>query len=89
MIDNIDANQMPDISGKSPFKQPDAGKAVRSGGEDVSLQVRYASLISKATQIPQTDTQAVKQARELVLSGQLESYANIRAASENILAFGV
>jgi hypothetical protein len=89
MIDNIDANQMQDISGKSPFKQPDAGKAARSGGEDVSLQVRYASLINKATQMPQTNSKAVKEARELVLSGEIENPAYARAAAQNILARGV
>lgn len=89
MIENVGANQMQDVSGESPFKQPDTGKAVRKGSADAALQVRYASLINKAVQIPQTDGQAIKRARGLILSCELESYACFREAAENMVALGV
>jgi len=56
---------------------------------DASLRVDYASLIDKAVQIPEADSAAVQQARELLLSGELESPKNIRKAAENIVRFGI
>jgi hypothetical protein len=40
-------------------------------------------------QAPQTDIDAIQRARELLLSGQLESPENIRTAAENILELGI
>ena len=89
MIEKIDANQIPDILGKSSSKQPDSAKTPTNNGVDASLQVNYASLIEKAKQSSQTDSKAVQRAEELLLSGQLESPENIRAAAEDIIAFGI
>ena len=88
MIGKIDTNQPPfepdSLSGKpstaGPFPDNDA---------DVSVQVKYAFLIEKAMQQPQTDTQLIQRARDLLLSGQLESPENIRRAAENIVKFGI
>jgi len=88
MIEKIDTNQIQDPLGKSSSKQPNCHRVFPDSG-DVSLQVNYASLINKATQIPQADTKAVQQARQVLLSGQLESPENIRAAAENIVNFGI
>lgn len=56
---------------------------------DVSVQVDYASLIEQAMQQPEEDAQIVEQARELLLSGRLESPQNITEAAENIARFGI
>ena len=56
---------------------------------DVSVQVEYAHLIEQAMEQQQADAQAVERARQLLLSGQLESPQNIRQAAENIVKFGI
>jgi hypothetical protein len=56
---------------------------------DASLQVTYDSLIEKAKEMPRQEADAVERARRLLLSGQLESPENIRAAAENIAKFGI
>ena len=56
---------------------------------DVSVQVDYAHLIEQAMEQQQADAQAVERARQLLLSGQLESPQNIREAAENIVKFGI
>ena len=89
MIEKIDANQIPDILGKSSSKQPDPAKTPSNNGVDASLQVNYASLIEKAKKTSQTDPKAVQRAQELLLSGQLESSENTRAAAEDIITFGI
>jgi prophage DNA circulation protein len=89
MMEKIDTNQIPDFMEKPLSQQPDSAKAAQNNKVDASLQVDYASLIEKAKQAPETDAKAVQQARELLLSGQLESPENIRAAAENIIKFGV
>ena len=89
MIEKIDTNQIQELLGKSSSKQTDPAKAFPDNGADVSLQVDYASFINKAIQTPQTDTNAVQRAQELLLSGQLESPENIQAAAENIAEFGI
>jgi hypothetical protein len=40
-------------------------------------------------QAAQTDTQVVQQAKELLLSGQLESNQSILQAAENIINLGI
>ena len=90
MIDKIDTNQIQELLEKSLARQPNSARTAPNDNEtDVSLQVDYASFINKATETPQTDTMAVQRARELLLSGRLETSKNIRAASENIIKFGV
>jgi hypothetical protein len=89
MIEKIDANQIPDILGKSSSKQPGSAKTPPNNEVDASLQVNYASLIEKAKQTSQTDPKAVQRAQELLSSGQLESPEKIRAAAEDIVMFGI
>jgi len=88
MIEKIDTNQLPLEPGSSSG-QPNAAGALPDNNADVSVQVQYASLIEKAIQQPQADTELVQRARELLLSGQLESPENIRKAAENIVKFGI
>ena len=89
MIDEVDTNQNRDFLEKSSSRQPNSAKVLPNDEADVSVQVNYASLIDNAMQSPPTDTQAVQRARELLLSGQLESPENVREAAENIVNFGI
>ncbi len=89
MIEKVDNNQIQDVLEKSLLKQPDSAKNPPENNADASLEVDYESLIEKAIQVPQTDVNAVQQAQELLLSGQLDSPENIRTAAENIIKFGI
>jgi hypothetical protein len=89
MIEQIGTNNQPLIESGSSTTQPIAPGAKRGSDVDVSIQVDYASLIDKAMQPPQSDDQQVQQARELLLSGGLESEDIIKGAIENILLYGI
>jgi len=88
MIGKIDSNQIPLEPGSSSG-QLNASSALPNSNVDVSVQVKYADLIEGAMQATQTDTERVQQARELLLSGQLECRENIRKAAESIVKFGI
>ena len=86
----IDTNQIQNLLEQSSLSQPSStNKILPNNDADASLQVDFASLIDQANQTPQEDTEAVQQAQELLLSGQLESPENTRAAAENIVEFGI
>jgi hypothetical protein len=89
MIDKIGINNQPLIESGSSTGKPNPPGALRGNDVDVSVEVNYASLVDKAMQPPKTDDQLVRQARELLLSGKLESEDMIRAAAENILKYGI
>ena len=89
MIDKIDNSQIQDMLPRSSCTQPESAKARSDSSADVSIQVDYASFINKAMQIAQSDADAIRKAQELLLSGELESSQNIRAAAENIVKFGI
>jgi hypothetical protein len=89
MIEQIGINNQPLIESGSSNTQPVPPAAGRGDDVDVSIQVDYASLIDKAMQPPQPDDQRVQQARELLLSGGLESENVIKGAIENILLYGI
>lgn len=88
MIDKIDITQ-PLMEPSASSGQANLPRVSRQNGADVSVQVDYASLIEQAMEQQQTDAQAVERARQLLLSGQLESPQNIKEAAENILTFGI
>jgi hypothetical protein len=89
MINNIDRNQVGHLVGQPspPSADPAAKRPVSDA--DASLQVRFGDLINQAKQSAQTDTDAVRQARQLLNSGQLTSPENIASAARNILSFGL
>ena len=89
MIEKINTSQTQELVEKLSSKQPNSAGASPNNAADASLQLDYASLIDKAAQNPQTDTNAVKRAQELLMTGQLESSQNIREAAENISKFGL
>ena len=88
MIEKLDASQSLFDSGV-PSGQPNSARALPNKDEDVSVHVNYASLIEKAVQEPENAAQRVHKARELLLSGKLESPENIGQAAENIVKYGI
>lgn len=89
MIGKINSSQMQDIVEISSSKQSSPNEVSSNVGPDVSLQFDYVALIDKAMQSRPADTKAVEYARELLLSGQLESPENIQAAAEEIINYGI
>jgi hypothetical protein len=88
MIEKIDNNKVSDVL-KDISKQsgPSAPKA--DNQPDASLQITHQAIIEQAGQVPSQDVNAVEEARKLILSGQLDTPENIRAAAQNIAKFGV
>lgn len=89
MIDNINANQVGHMLGKTTLSNPDATNRRIQDDTDATLHVSFADLIAKAKESTPADATAVEQAKELLLSGQLTSPENVRSAAENMLKFGV
>ena len=89
MIEQIGTNNQPFIESGSSTGQPNTPAAIRGNDVDASIQVDYAALVDMAMQPPQTDDQRVQQAKELLLSGGLDSEEIIKGAIENILMYGI
>ena len=89
MIDKINTTQVRDIMEKSVSRQQDSAKTQSENEVDASLQVQFASLVEKALQITTDNSQAVQEARQLLISGELESEENIRQAAQNMMEFGI
>lgn len=103
MIDNVNNNALPEgslnthhnVTGaahtakKEHPSAPDHSEKPTDLRFDDSLQIRFDSLIEKAKQPPEPDNTAVQRARELLLSGQLDTPDNIRQAAENIAKLGI
>jgi len=85
MIEKLNANQIQGFLEKSSSRQPNSTPTLPDNDVDASIQVDYASFIDRAMQTLQMDSKAVRKARELLLSGQLESPENIRKAAKNII----
>ena len=88
MIENIKTNQYP-IEPGAPLNQPHSGYALPDNDTDVSVQVDHANLIKKALQIPESNPEQIEKARELLLTGELDSPANILRAAQNLYNYGV
>ncbi|UCG46223.1 MAG: hypothetical protein JSU94_12035 [Phycisphaerales bacterium] len=89
MIEKILGNQVQDILDRSSAKQPDTAKVSVDSRTDALLQANYACLIEKAKAVCETDTKAVQRAKELLLSGRLDTPQNIRCAAERIIDGGI
>ncbi|OHB62239.1 MAG: hypothetical protein A2168_02245 [Planctomycetes bacterium RBG_13_50_24] len=89
MIEQIGANNQPLIESGSSAGQTNPNRALQGNDVDVSIQVNYAFLIDKAMQPPETDDQLIRQARELLLSGKLDSDDIIEGAVKNLLQYGI
>ena len=55
---------------------------------DASLDINYTQIIETALNTPAQDPGAVQKAKNLLLSGMLDSPENTRDAAENIIKFG-
>ena len=89
MINKIGANNQPLIESGTSSGQPNHPGVLRGKDVDVSIQVDYASLVDKAMKPPKTDDQRVREARELLKSGKLDSRKIIEAAARNIIKYGI
>jgi hypothetical protein len=89
MIDKLNRNPIPDILKDVSSRQANCSRSSDDNNVDASLQVSYASLIEKAKQEPTEDVNVVERARQMLLSGELDTPENIRKAAENIIKFGV
>ena len=89
MIGKIQTNQLRELLEALSSTRPNAGGAVKNNNDDVSIQVSYNSLIEKALQPSKADGDIVKEARNLIISGKLESPKNCKEAAENIAQFGI
>ena len=88
MIDKIEIHQSL-LDSAASSKQVNAGPAHPDNNTDVTVQVDNANLINKALQIPESDPQQVEKARQLLLSGRLETPENFLEAAQNLYDFGV
>jgi hypothetical protein len=87
MIEKIENNQLSDLmKGTSKQSAPSTPANIQ---EDASLQITHESLIQQASQVPSQNFNAVEEAKQLILSGQLDTPENIRAAAESIVKFGI
>jgi hypothetical protein len=89
MIGKIQTNQLRELLQALSSGQPNSGNPVKDSNADVSVQVNYNSLIDMAMQTPRADDDVIATARELLLSGKLESPKKCREAAENIVKFGI
>ena len=87
MIEKIDNNLIRDIQEAASHATGSPRKEAAEKA-DASLEVQFASLLEQARQAPQDDTEAVQQARRLLITGQLDSPDNVRQAADAILSFG-
>ena len=87
MIDNINPER---VNGFIGSVQPQNRSAVSRSGDDVgiSIEMSFDSLLYRALQEPQLSDDDVRIARELLLSGRIETPQGIRAAAKNILELG-
>ena len=89
MIDNINASQAGHLLGKTSLPSPDPASKPAQGDTDATLQVNFADLINLAKESAVADTNALEEAKELLLSGELTNPQNVRSAAEEILRFGI
>lgn len=89
MIEQISTNSQPLFESGSSTGKPVPRGALQGNDVDVSVQVNYASLVEQAARQPEMDSQRVQRAKELLLSGGLESERIIRETIENILQYGI
>mgnify|MGYP006297540587 CR=1 FL=1 len=89
MIDRINNNQIPDILRDAGAGHPKSSRPGSDKKADASIQITYGTLIEQAKQEPPEDAAKVEKARQMLLSGRLDSPENIRRAAENIIHCGV
>ncbi|MHB0946417.1 MAG: hypothetical protein ACYC3B_04550 [Sedimentisphaerales bacterium] len=88
MIDKINNNPIQQFVKN---EQPETHNKIKDGvtNDSVKTSVSYETLLASAQQLDTEDNQAVENARNLLLSGRLDTPENIKKAAENILKFGI
>ncbi len=89
MIDRINNNQIQNMQAGAGSEKKVRPKAQQEQSVDASAQVNHQEFIKKAQNIQTNDAQKVAQAKELLLSGELDSIENIKKAAESIINFGI
>lgn len=89
MIENINNSQISDIAKEFSSGKPARARVASDSKADACVQVSHEAIIEKAKQMPAEDVNAVQRARQMILSGQLDTPENIRAAAENMVKFGI
>ena len=89
MIDRIGTDQIRDMAEQPAAKQAEAAKTASDNQAAASLQADYAALVEKALQIPETNASAVEEAKQLLLSGGLDTLDSAKEAARKILELGI
>jgi hypothetical protein len=89
MIENVKNNHITHRTGINAAPHADATNRPAADDLDATLQVNFADTVNQALQATETDTDAVRKARELLQSNRLTTPENIRSAAEDILTFGI
>jgi hypothetical protein len=89
MIQNINGSAAQEIMPKLAPQNKAGAATASSDPVDATLQVQYAPLVAKAIQGSEPDAEVVQRAQALLASGQLDSPEAIRAAAQDLLAFGI
>ncbi|MFA5552970.1 MAG: hypothetical protein WCZ89_06395 [Phycisphaerae bacterium] len=89
MIGKIDKTHISELMAELTSKQPRSADKTDKNSLDASVQIDYASLIKKATEIPESNIDKIETARQLINSGLLESAENYKQAANNMLVFGI
>lgn len=89
MIEKVNNDQMPGFIEKSGLQGPDKKQLPAGNQMNVSFEVDWTALINKAIETKPEESQAVEDARKLLLSGQLDSIDSARRASKNIIDCGI
>ena len=88
MIDKINSENLPDFVEKPSNQQPEKVRSAPDTGKQDSIQVSFTDLVDQA-KAAVTDPDAVQQAKQLLISGQLDTPENITSAAEQIIKYGI
>jgi hypothetical protein len=88
-VDNIHIDRVGQTLGKTPSLYPDPANMHPPSVSDAAVQIDFADILNQARQTDETNVDAVQKARGLLMTGQLTSPENIRAAAESIITSGI
>ena len=90
MINPVNNNKIQNMLTQQTANQTKNHVAESVTDKNAELQVNFASLIEKAIQADsQQNPDAVQNAKNLLLSGELDNIENIRKAAQNIVDLGI
>jgi hypothetical protein len=89
MINKVNHNPIADLLRDAAARPAQSRPASVDSRADASLQVSYEPLIAQAGQEPVDNAAIVERARQMLLSGELDTPENIREAAKNMIKFGI